>query len=46
MTKIETLNTKSGEFHDLLNCHAIAQGGAKQKAPKKKWNIFEALALN
>ena len=45
MSKIETLNTRSGEFHDLLACHAIASGGAKQKTPKKKWDIFEVLAM-
>ena len=45
MTRAETLNTRSGDFTDLLNCHAISQGSAKQKPPKKKWNIFDVLAM-
>ena len=45
MTRAETINTRSGEFFDLIECHAIASGGAKQKAPKKKWTIFDVLAL-
>jgi hypothetical protein len=45
MSREETLNTRWGEFQDLLSCRAIENGSAKQKPPKKKWNIFEVLSL-
>lgn len=45
MTREETLNTKWGEFQDMLSCKAIESGSAKQKPPKRKYSIFEALAL-
>jgi hypothetical protein len=45
MTREETLNTKYGEFMDLISCRSIENGSAKQKPPKKKWSIFEALSL-
>lgn len=45
MTKEETLNTRWGEFLDLLSCRTIENGSAKQKPPKKKYSFFEALAL-
>lgn len=45
MTREETMNTKWGEFVDLLSCQAIENGSAKQKPPKKTWDIFEALSL-
>jgi hypothetical protein len=45
MSKEETMNTKWGEFVDLLSCRAIESGSVKQKAPKKTWDIFEALSL-
>lgn len=45
MTREETMNTRWGEFLDLLSCQAIEGGSLRQKAPKKTWNIFEALSL-
>jgi hypothetical protein len=45
MSREETMNTRYGEFLDLLSCQAIESGSAKQKPPKKTWDIFEALSL-
>jgi hypothetical protein len=45
MTREETLNTRWGEFQDMLSCKAIESGSVKQKPPKKHWSIFEVLNL-
>lgn len=45
MSREETLNTKAGEFWDLVNCRAIENGTAKQKPPKIKMDLFDFLAL-
>lgn len=34
MGREETMNTRYGEFLDLLACMAIDNGGAEQKEPK------------
>jgi hypothetical protein len=39
------MNTRWGEFLDLLSCQAIEGGSVRQKPPKKTWDIFEALSL-
>ena len=44
MTRQETLNTRYGEFIDLLNCRAIESGAARQ-VQKTKMNIFDFLDL-
>ena len=44
MSREETLNTRFGEFIDLLNCRAIESGAARQ-VKKTKMNIFDFLAL-
>ena len=46
MSRDETLNTRWGEFVDLINCRSIENGGAKQKPPKKEMDFFEFLNLN
>lgn len=45
MSREETLNTRSGEFWDLVNCRAIENGTAGQKQPKIKMDLFEFLSL-
>jgi hypothetical protein len=45
MSREETLNTRWGEFIDLINCRAIENGNVRQKPPKKKMDMFEFLAL-
>ena len=43
MSRQETMNTRYGEFMDLLACMSISNG-AKQKK-KKIWTFDEFLAL-
>lgn len=43
MSREETMNTRYGEFIDLMNCRAIEMGTAKQKKPKM--DFWEFLAL-
>jgi len=45
MSREEVMNTRWGEFVDLINCRAIESGGARQKPPKKEMDFFEFLAL-
>jgi hypothetical protein len=43
MTREETLNTRYGEFIDLINCRAIESGSAKQvfkSGPMDIWVFF------
>ena len=44
MTRQETMNTRYGEFMDLLACMFISTG-AKQKKKKKIWTFDEFLNL-
>lgn len=44
MTREETMNTRYGEFMDMIACMAISNG-AKPKKKARNMNIFEALAL-
>lgn len=43
MTRQEVLNTRYGEFVDLLSCLAVYNGAAKEKP--KKLSFDEALLL-
>lgn len=45
MSREETLNTKYGEFIDMLNCRAIESGNARQ-VKKTKIDIWDFLSLN
>ena len=45
MQRQEILVTLIGEMRDMIACLLIDEGRAEYKAPPKKWNIFEALAL-
>lgn len=45
MDRQETLCTRFGEMLDLINCLSIYNGGAEQKAEKKKYTFDEAMAL-
>jgi hypothetical protein len=45
MSREETLNTRWGEFIDLVNCRAIENGNCKQKPPRKEMDLFDFLAL-
>lgn len=45
MTREETLNTRYGEFIDLVRCRAIMLGNACQKPPKQEMDIHDFLAL-
>ena len=42
MTRQETLNTRYGEFMELISCYAIYNGAAKEK---KKISFDDALLL-
>ncbi len=44
MSRDETLNTRYGEFMDMVNCRAIESGNAKQ-VTSKKMDIWDFLAL-
>ena len=43
MSREETMNTRTGEFKDLLACQAIYNGTAKPA--KKKMDMLEFLSL-
>jgi hypothetical protein len=43
MSREETMNTRSGEFKDLMNCWAVYNGTAKVK--QKKLSFFEIMEL-
>ncbi len=45
MTRQEILITLYGEMRDMIACLLIDEGRAEYKAPPRKWDIFEALAL-
>lgn len=45
MSKEEILCTPIGEMMDMLSCLAIYEGGAKEKAPKKRMGMQEFLQL-
>lgn len=46
MSREETMLTRYGEMLDLMNCMAIYNGGAEQKAKKKRITSFtEAMML-
>lgn len=45
MSKEEILCTPIGEMLDMLSCLAIYEGGAKEKAPKRKLKMEEFLKL-
>lgn len=44
MSREETMNTRIGEMFDLLSCMGV-ENGALEVVNKKRWDIFEALAL-
>lgn len=44
MSREETLNTRYGEFIDLINCRAIESGNATQKK-NRKMDIWDFLSL-
>lgn len=44
MSREETMNTRIGEMFDLLSCMGV-ENGALEVVEKKRWDIFEALAL-
>ena len=44
MSRMETMNTRYGEFLDLMSCMAIKKG-AKPRKKSRHMSIFEALAL-
>ena len=46
MQRQEILVTLYGEMRDMIACLLIDEGRAEYKAPPKKWDIFEALALD
>jgi hypothetical protein len=45
MTREETLNTRYGEFIDLINCRAIESGNAKPVKKSGPMDIWDFLAL-
>ena len=45
MSREETMNTRYGEFIDLINCRAIESGSAKQVIKSGPMDIWDFLAL-
>jgi hypothetical protein len=46
MSREETMNTRYGEFIDLINCRAIESGAAKQVSKSGPMDIWDFLSLN
>jgi hypothetical protein len=46
MSREETMNTRYGEFIDLINCRAIESGSAKQVIKSGPMDIWDFLSLN
>ena len=45
MQKEEILDLRYGEMMDMINCMAIYNGGAKQKAKRRRLNYDDAINL-
>ena len=45
MTRQETINTRYGEFMDLIACDEIDRGAAKYKRPKIRMKTEEMLKV-
>lgn len=44
MNRREIINTRYGEFRDLISCYAVHNGSAKIVV-KKKWTFDEVIEL-
>lgn len=45
MQKTEIMDLKYGEMMDMINCMTIYNGGAKQKAKRRRLSYDDAISL-